>query len=206
MSDDEAPLSEVSRRELLRQIALVGAGLAACARGERPAARDAASASGHAAPPTAPAPPAFREGDHALLPPQRALLAAAIARILPTDHEPGAAEANVIEYVDRELARPEMSTLKGHVLAGLTALGRASARAAKATFESLKPAEQDSILGELQRSGQRGRDFVFFLTILTIEGFLGDPRWSGNQGGVGWKLIGYGPGSIDGETPAHGHH
>ncbi len=196
-------MTELDRRELLRQLTLLGAGLAAaCQRATPPAAPDASAPASA----VAPAKPPHPEGTRALLPPQRALLAAALARIIPTDRDPGAAEADVVEYVDRELARPEYSAVKTSVLAGLTALGRLSARAAKSTFEKLSPAEQDQILHETQRASERGKDFLFVLTVLAIEGFLGDPRWGGNKGGAGWRFIGYGPGAVDGETPEHGHH
>ena len=46
---------------------------------------------------------------------------------------------------------------------------------------------------------------LFMLVILTLEGFLADPQWGGNKGGVGWAMIGYGPGTVDGETPTHDH-
>lgn len=198
-------MSELDRRELLRQLTMLGAGLSMACREKPPASASARPDAAQATP--APATrPAHPEGTHALLPPQRALLAAALARIIPTDRDPGAAEADVIEYVDRELARPEYSAVKTSVLAGLTALGRLSSRAAKSTFETLSPAEQDQILHETQRASERGKDFLFVLTVLAIEGFLGDPRWGGNKGGAGWRFIGYGPGAVDGETPEHGHH
>lgn len=201
-------MSELDRRELLRQLALLGAGLSAAMAGCRE--RGSSGTSGtppDAAPPSAaPLPSPYVEGARALLPPQRALLAATLARIIPTDRDPGAAEADVVEYVDRELARPEYAAVKGAVLAGLTALGRRSMRAAKAGFEALSAAEQDQILHETQRSGDRGKDFLFVVTVLAIEGFLGDPRWGGNKGGAGWRFIGYGPGTVSGETPEHGHH
>ena len=197
----------LDRRELLRQLALLSAGWAAACRGEAPSP-SAPPDTGHAghAGHAAGAHAEHTEGAHALLPPQRALLAAALARILPTDQDPGAAEADVIEYVDRELARPEYAVVKANVLAGLTALGRLSVRATRSAFEALSPAEQDRVLQETQHASERGKDFVFILTVLALEGFLGDPRWGGNKGGVGWKFIGYGPCSVDGETPEHGHH
>ena len=29
------------------------------------------------------------------------------------------------------------------------------------------------------------------LTVLTMEGFLGDPSYGGNQGDIGWNLVGF---------------
>ena len=64
------------------------------------------------------------------------------------------------------------------------------------------------MIAQVQRLSQRGTDFVRFLLILTLEGFLGDPSYGGNKGGVGWSFIGYGPGNPDGSgTGGHaGHH
>ncbi|MFO0728005.1 MAG: gluconate 2-dehydrogenase subunit 3 family protein [Myxococcota bacterium] len=153
----------------------------------------------------APAAPTWKDGDHALQPIQRATLAAALARILPTDRDPGATEANVIEFIDRELARPEHPKVREAVTAGIVAINKNSVRSGNKTFVELSGDEQDQILHQVETASDRGKDFIFILVILTLEGFLGDPRWGGNKGGVGWKLIGYGPGTVDGETPSHDH-
>ena len=72
---------------------------------------------------------------------------------------------------------------------------------------SIRLVEQDDIIGQIQRSGERGQDFVKFMVLLTIEGFVSDPLYGGNKGGVGWSFIGYGPGNPDGSgTGAHGSH
>lgn len=186
----------MNRRQLLEQLALFTAGMSVACKREpkKPAAEDASA--------PASAPPSGHE--HALLPPQRAVLAAAVARILPTDHEPGAAEADVIEYVDRELARPGFESLRQAVIAGVTALSRVSMRGAGRPFVELAADEQDRVLRETETGGERGQDFIFVLTVLTLEGFFGDPKWGGNKGGVGWQLAGYGPGSLAGG--AHEHH
>ena len=47
---------------------------------------------------------------HFFNPHQRATIAAAMARIIPTDDAPGAAEADCIEFVDRYLGGPNIST------------------------------------------------------------------------------------------------
>jgi gluconate 2-dehydrogenase gamma chain len=179
---------EIDRRTLLQELAILLAGVG-CARdrGAADASRSDARASD-----------AGSNEARALVGPQRATLAAACARIIPTDHEPGAAEAEVIEYLDRELARPELATIKTNVLAGVTALGRFSSRFGGRNFAELAPEEQDEVLHQVETASDRGKDFLFILTVLTIEGFLGDPRWGGNKGGVGWSFIGYGPGTVEG--------
>lgn len=196
---------ELDRRELLTELGIFVValrGFVACRK--PPEAGPDAVASLDAAKPVASA-PAWKNGDHALLPMQRAVLGAAVARILPTDRDPGAADADVIEFIDRELARPEHSKMKDAMVAGVVALNRNSQRNGVKSFTDLKPEEQDQVLHMVESGSERGKDFVFMLVILTLEGFLADPQWGGNKGGVGWAMIGYGPGTVDGETPTHDH-
>ncbi|MFT4040070.1 MAG: gluconate 2-dehydrogenase subunit 3 family protein [Thermomicrobiales bacterium] len=73
-------------------------------------------------------------------------------------------------------------------------------------FVDLTADEQDAILGEMQEDkatgfdGPSGKGFFTQLRNDTIEGFFGDPMYGGNQGLVGWELIGY-PGAQRIYTP-----
>lgn len=210
---------DVDRRELLRQLGMLVSGIGAAA------ALDACDRNKGAGPSTgapAPADASIGGGDgsaaagepegaggiqHALSAFQRETLEAACARILPADHQPGAREANVIEYIDRELARPEYELLKSNVLQGVVALSNISKRTTGKLFTQLDEALQDDILRQVQALGEQGLDFIRILVILTVEGFFGDPKYGGNKGGVGWRMIGYGPGNPDGSgTGGHVHH
>src|SRR5207237_5763688 len=111
------------RREFLRQAALFLAALSGCRRDPQ-SAGDGKDAAGPT--PVSTTKPERATVDRALLPPQRKTLEAATWRILPSDQDPGAREANVIEYIDRELARPEYATLKRVVLAGIVGIERLS--------------------------------------------------------------------------------
>jgi gluconate 2-dehydrogenase gamma chain len=184
-----------SRRELLQQTSLLLAGLAAwrCRPPEEtPSATDAGVAA------TTPKPVSAGPA-RAFLPPQRATLEAACNRILPSDADPGAKEADVIEYIDREVARPEYEWLKKALIAGVVGLDKNAARLSNKPFRELKGEEQDEVIGQLQASSERGSDFVKLLVLLSLEGFAGDPMYGGNKGGVGWHFVGYGPG-------IHEHH
>lgn len=199
--------TDPARRRLLREAALMLAGLGAAGLGAGCEGRGRAPPRGTQPPEadagqlTASAPP------RALHPPQRAALEAASARILPTDHEPGAREAEVIEYIDRELTRPEYSAVKKVMLAGVVALDKVAQRNAARPFAQLTPEEQDAVLATVQHASDRGRDFVKLLVAFTLEGFAGDPSYGGNKAGVGWGFVGYGPGNPDGtRTVGHGGH
>ncbi|MBK6684770.1 MAG: gluconate 2-dehydrogenase subunit 3 family protein [Deltaproteobacteria bacterium] len=184
---------KASRRELMRQASVLVASFALtrCKPTEvtAPPVPDA----------SAPKPPPPSAPGKAFLPPQRATLDATVARILPTDEEPGAKEANVIEYIDREVARPEYEWLKKNLIAGTVGLDKNANRLYQKPFVKLGPSEQDEVIGQVQAASERGADFIKILVLLTLEGFVGDPAYGGNQGNVGWTFVGYGPG-------IHEHH
>ncbi|MCA9881112.1 MAG: gluconate 2-dehydrogenase subunit 3 family protein [Thermomicrobiales bacterium] len=89
---------------------------------------------------------------------------------------------------------------------GLTALDSYAQSKHQQDFVDLTADEQDAILGEMQEDkatgfeGPSGRAFFTQLRNDTIEGMFGDPMYGGNQGLVGWKLIGY-PGAQRFYTP-----
>jgi gluconate 2-dehydrogenase gamma chain len=109
-------------------------------------------------------------------PHQRATVAAAMARIIPSDDGPGAAEAGTIDFLDRYLsgisyifAKPDGSgfeTLQGKQAAawteritalqekyraGLVLLDQVSHKIAGANFVELSPEDQDRVLAELEQ-------------------------------------------------------
>jgi gluconate 2-dehydrogenase gamma chain len=129
------------------------------------------------------------------------IVAAATARIFPSDASgPGASEAGVVVYIDRQLAGPyggdRYRYTKGPFLQGVPEQGyqgelnpRQIYRAALkelAGFDHLSAAEQDESLRKIEES-------VFFklLRAHTIEGMFCDPIHGGNANMIGWQLIGY---------------
>jgi gluconate 2-dehydrogenase gamma chain len=121
-------------------------------------------------------------------PHQRATIEAAAARIIPTDQDPGAAEAGVIEYIERTLGG-----YAGHAAAIYKEGARELDRRARDDFVardfiSLKAADQDRILAGLERAKS---PFFGILLEHAMEGFYGDPRHGGNKNRVGWKLLGF---------------
>ena len=126
---------------------------------------------------------------------------AACARIFPSDDSgPGATEAGVVIYIDRQLAGPygrdKYRYTKGPFLESVPEhgyQGKATPReiyrqgiAALGEFASLAPGKQDEKLRAIE-SG------VFFqmLRTHTIEGMFCDPMHGGNAGLIGWQLIGF---------------
>jgi gluconate 2-dehydrogenase gamma chain len=125
-------------------------------------------------------------------------------RIIPTDHEPGAIEANCVNFIDKALAHEDakMKPLYKKGLAGLDAV--AKRRFAK-PFVDLSSEQQDGILAALEsgkaagwpRSDATASEFFAAVRAHTIIGFLADPKYGGNRDYVGWKVAGY---------PGGGHH
>ncbi|NNL65653.1 MAG: gluconate 2-dehydrogenase subunit 3 family protein [Myxococcales bacterium] len=174
----------LSRRAFLRRGGLYGVGVIAALHLPRPNAARAAAES------DAPA---------VLSPEEWRALEAATARVIPTDHEPGAREANCVNFIDKALAHEDAAATPLY-RGGLAALdGVARARHAEA-FAALEPAAQDAILADLEAG--RAKEWgiadalpspVFFetLRVHTIVGFLADPSYGGNAGYAGWQVAGY---------------
>ncbi|HVO98504.1 MAG TPA: gluconate 2-dehydrogenase subunit 3 family protein [Bryobacteraceae bacterium] len=134
--------------------------------------------------------------------PEALIIAAAAARIFPSDESgPGANEAGVIIYIDRQLAGPygrgryryaEAPFEEGPPELGYQ--GKAPPREIYreglallgADFRTLTPQQQDERLRGMERS-------VFFdlLRTHTIEGMFCDPMHGGNADLIGWQLIGF---------------
>jgi gluconate 2-dehydrogenase gamma chain len=131
---------------------------------------------------------------------------AACARIFPTDENgPGATEANVIVYIDRQLAGPWGQDKYRYTQAPWVEsvpehgyqekdnprqIYRAAIPKLGADFTSMPFGEQDSRLRVIERS-----TFFRLLRTHTLEGMFSDPLHGGNAGLIGWQLIGY-PGPL----------
>jgi gluconate 2-dehydrogenase gamma chain len=127
---------------------------------------------------------------------------AACARIFPSDESgPGATEANVIVYIDRQLAGPwgrdKYRYTKGPWVESLAEHGyqgkdnpqqiyRAGIPKLGDDFASLAAAAQDDRLHGIERTM-----FFQLLRTHTIEGMFSDPLHGGNAGLIGWQLVGF---------------
>jgi gluconate 2-dehydrogenase gamma chain len=121
---------------------------------------------------------------------QRAVLAAAVDRILP-----GAADAGVPGYLAFWLSQRAFEGLGRYITAGLGYLDKMSRKQFKKDFIDCPPKRQDEVLqqvadGELRLRRFDGRLFFQKLMELTLEGYLSDPKYGGNRDRVGWKFIG----------------
>jgi gluconate 2-dehydrogenase gamma chain len=135
---------------------------------------------------------------------EAAFIEAAVARLIPKDEfGPGALEAAVPRYIDRQLAgqwgRGERLYRSGPFRDGKPGQGyqlpftpaelfRRSIGETDTAFPRMSPEEQDAYL---QRLEKERKPFFDALLALTREGFFSDPAYGGNRDMVGWKLVGF---------------
>ena len=111
-----------------------------------------------------------------------AALDAAAQRILPSDDGPGAREAHVGTFLQRQLegdlreARPAFDRI-------VQLLNQRTAGFLKATASA-----QDEAL---QWFAHAAPPFFLAFHTLVLEGFLSDPKHGGNFEGIGWRAIGF---------------
>ena len=129
------------------------------------------------------------------------VVTAACARIFPSDASgPGATEANVVIFIDRQLAGPygrdKYRYTKGPFVESYPEHGYQGKESPSETyragiktlgdFASLSPTDQDAKLKSIEKSR-----FFQLLRTHTIEGMFSDPMHGGNAGLIGWQLVGY---------------
>jgi gluconate 2-dehydrogenase gamma chain len=191
----------ISRRDLLKRAAAIGAVSVPAARADAGArALQAGDDGGNRAAES----PALHEHDTAaareplesLTAAEADLLDAIVARLIPTDASgPGATEARAAHYIDRALGGPLASSRQAYT-SGLAALDRYARSSRGKAFTELAPIDQDSVLIDVETgaaTGFTGSSAGFFALVLnhTHQGTFGDPYYGGNANFVGWDLIGY---------------
>jgi gluconate 2-dehydrogenase gamma chain len=215
-------MSQIDRRTLLRLGA--GAGLStvlACAHARSGSGRD----SGFASDPRADAAGRLpvvdaRPGYVFLGAAEAAFVDAAVNRLIPADAlGPGAVEAGVTVFIDRQLAGPfgkardwymqgpwsNGTEQQGYQLrrtpaevyrAAIAAIDEHARKSSGDLFAALRADRQDALLhaledGKLELGDVAPKTFFDLLWQNTQEGFFADPLYLGNRGFTGWKLIGY---------------
>jgi gluconate 2-dehydrogenase gamma chain len=134
--------------------------------------------------------------------PEGKVIVAACERIFPSDESgPGATQANVMVYIDRQLAGPYgtdkyryvqppfVESIPEHGYQGKEnpqQIYRAGIQTLGADFAGLEGARQDERLAAREKTR-----FFQLLRQHTIEGMFCDPMHGGNAGLIGWQLIGY---------------
>jgi gluconate 2-dehydrogenase gamma chain len=134
--------------------------------------------------------------------PEALIVAAAASRIFPSDDSgPGAKEAGVVIFIDRQLAGPygrdryryTQGPFDEHAAPEFGYQGQATPRDTYREglnglvgFDRLPPEQQDSKLREIEHT-----HFFALLRQNTIEGMFCDPMHGGNAEMIGWQLVGF---------------
>lgn len=130
--------------------------------------------------------------------------------LVPSDENgPGATEAMAVRYIDRALAGA-LTDQRDAYRVGLEALERYAKQTRGAAFLQLPETKQISLLIDVESGtatganvGFAGSSAQFFGLVRghVMQGTFGDPHYGGNEGFVGWDLLGY-PGVRTTVTPA----
>jgi len=130
---------------------------------------------------------------------EEATVIAAIAeQIIPADQDAGARDANVVRYIDRQLA----SVFREHQEAyrsGIAGVQQTSNTMFEGDFESLEWSQQTEVLKALENGEAEGsiwetvspRSFFELIRDHTMQGFYGSPRHGGNRGYVSFRMVGF---------------
>jgi gluconate 2-dehydrogenase gamma chain len=109
------------------------------------------------------------------------------AQIIPSIDGPGAREAGVIYFIDRALstfAADDLATYR----TGMIELQkkRQELFPDSTTIAALSAEQQITLIRTIETS-----PFFDLLRTNTVLGFLGNPSYGGNRGGLGWQQIGF---------------
>lgn len=107
-------------------------------------------------------------------------------QIIPDDDTPGANQAGVIYFIDRALSGydQDKQELYKRGLAELQSR-RAGMFPGSKTIAGLAKDQQIQLLRAAEKT-----EFFALVRYHTILGFFGHPKYGGNRGQVGWKLLG----------------
>ncbi|MGI8855997.1 MAG: gluconate 2-dehydrogenase subunit 3 family protein [Thermomicrobiales bacterium] len=149
------------------------------------------------------------------------VVTAAAERIIPRDaNGPGATDAGVVYFIDRQLsseygmtgkrfsAGPFVagtptqgdqlgSTMRERYRLGVDGMQAYAQKQYQKDFKALSPDQQDQVLRDMEAgaatgfSGITGQQFFQLLLAHVKAGFFADPIYGGNRDLVGWKMIGY---------------
>ena len=126
---------------------------------------------------------------------EAACLIALCEQIIPADEFPGATDAGVIHYIDRQtkLRFPAERTLFKNGVASLQAWCKATYNR---SFENLDAPTQIAILQSMEKDEIKSdlwkvspKEFFNKLLDRTMQGFYGSPRHGGNKDYVSFKMM-----------------
>ena len=125
------------------------------------------------------------------------ILGAMLDRIIPADEDPGAREAGVIYFIDRQLAGPYKRHQQDY-RSGLRRVQATSESIHGKPFEELSPVDQTAILERLEKNDVPQEIWTelsaasFFNLVVdhAMQGFYGSPIHGGNQDFASYRMLG----------------
>ena len=118
-------------------------------------------------------------------------------QIIPADQDPGATQAGVVNFIDRQL----VGHLRRHQKAyreGLAGVNQTSLARFGKKFVDLPAPQQTAVLTALDKNEAPGeiwqqrsaKEFFDLVVSHTMQGFYGDPRHGGNRDRASWRMVG----------------
>lgn len=118
-----------------------------------------------------------------------------LEHLLPSEpHAPGAFDINAVAYLKFALEDPKLDgTFQTFLAEGIKKLDRLAHLNTHNYFFALSHEAREKVLRTLEQTPE-GRHWLKEVLELVIEALLGDPVYSGNPNGVGWKWLHHTPG------------
>lgn len=138
------------------------------------------------------------EGPWLVLTPEEAQLVDAVAeQIVPSDRDPGAREAGVVRFIDRQLDGPYKRFVEKY-RRGLASLQQSCRALFGKPFEALGWSEQTRVLQDLEAGkvskehwkDPGSKEFFNLIRDHTMQGFYGSPRHGGNKHYASYRMMG----------------
>jgi gluconate 2-dehydrogenase gamma chain len=118
-------------------------------------------------------------------------------QIIPADQDPGARDAGVVNFLDKQLVGP-YKRFQAQYRSGLAAVEKTSQEMFGRTFAKLAWDQQTNLLlalesGSAKRSGWQSTSSQEFFQMIRehcLQGFYGSPRRGGNRNYVSYRMLG----------------
>ncbi len=117
-------------------------------------------------------------------------------QIIPRDQDPGATDANIINFIDKQLVGP-YTRFQEIYRKGIPALENSSYKLYKKPFSELEFNVQTEFMIKMEKGElpdeiwgeNRQTDFFRLMLDHTMQGFYGSPRHGGNKNYVSYKMM-----------------
>jgi gluconate 2-dehydrogenase gamma chain len=118
-------------------------------------------------------------------------------QIIPADQDPGARDAGVVNFLDKQLVGP-YQRFQAQYHAGLAAVEQTSREMYGQVFSRLAWDQQTRLLLALEAGSPKGsawtsissHDFFDLIREHCMQGFYGSPRHGGNRNYVSYRMLG----------------